>query len=76
MMNNVKVKVKQPDFDKFLARLNLSRGKLAELVGVNNALISRIANKQEAVSAKTRSKLLDVLGCSFDDIFFIKILHK
>ena len=78
MKNSIQVKVKQPEFDIALARVNSSRGACARAIDLSEQWFSKVANGEESVSPKVRQRIIDYLnvdaaiGYSFDDIFFIE----
>lgn len=56
-------------FDALLERYNLKPNKVAQFLGVSEALISLWRSRQRPVSVDHRLKLLSIFECSFDQLF-------
>ena len=71
----ITVHIKEQEFEKVVARKNLTYEKLAHMLDVNRGYLSNIKNEkliQYNPSAKLRQKVMEILGVEFDDIFVVK----
>ena len=71
----ITVHIKEQEFEKAVARKNLTYERLADMLDVNRGYLSNIKNEkliQYNPSAKLRQKVMEILGVEFDDIFVVK----
>jgi len=68
----LKVKVKGNDFERLLAKRNLSHNAFAARLGISGGYLSQLVREERYPSAELRAKVLRALrNVTFDDIFEI-----
>jgi len=68
----LKVKVRESDIERLLAKRNLSHNAFAERLGISSGYMSQLMRGSRYPSAELRAKILRSLrNVTFDDIFEI-----
>lgn len=68
----VQIKIASGRILELMAKKNMSRRGLARAIKSSTGYISQIINDGLQPGPDIRSRILDALECSFDDIFLIK----
>jgi len=71
MVSEVKVGIKKNNLINMLARKNWNFTELARRIGYSSSMISLYLKGERVPTAKVRRRMLDALGCEWDDIFYI-----
>lgn len=69
------VYLKSDSFQEKMARNNLISGDTSKVLGISNGYLSMLKSPQKyglSPSAKLRSRMMRLLRCKFDDLFFIQ----
>lgn len=71
MKNRTQIKIRTDDVLRLLATRNMSRSDLARAVGSSRGYMTQIINGDCIPGPDIRSRILEALGCAFEDIFLI-----
>ncbi|OIP71359.1 MAG: hypothetical protein COZ07_03890 [Candidatus Infernicultor aquiphilus] len=71
MVYKIKVGIKKNNLINILARKNWNFTELARRIGYSSSMITLYLNGERIPTAKVRRRMLDALGCEWDDIFYI-----
>lgn len=71
MKNRLNIVVKQGALLAIMARRNLNRTRLAKSISASETYVGQIVNGEVAPGPDIRSRILEALGCSFEDIFLL-----
>ena len=66
--------IKKDKFEELLARKNLTQADVAKVARISPAYLSTLKDPDKykaGPSPEVRGRLLKLLGCRFDDIFFV-----
>lgn len=70
MVYNIKVGIKKNNLMNILARKNWNFTELARRIGYSTSMITLYLKGERIPTAKVRRRMLDALGCEWDDIFY------
>jgi transcriptional regulator with XRE-family HTH domain len=70
MVYKIKVGIKKNNLINILARENWNFSELARRIGYSSSMISLYLKGERIPTAKVRRRMLDALGCEWDDIFY------
>lgn len=70
MVYKIKVGIKKNNLINMLARKNWNFTELARRIGYSSSMISLYLKGERVPTAKVRRRMLDALGCEWDDIFY------
>jgi len=70
MVYEIKVGIKKNNLVNMLARKNWNFTELARRIGYSSSMISLYLKGERIPTAKARRRMLDTLGCEWDDIFY------
>jgi len=70
MVYKIKVGIKKNNLMNILARKNWNFTELARRIGYSSSMITLYLKGERIPTAKVRRRMLDALGCKWDDIFY------
>ncbi|HAJ32463.1 MAG TPA: hypothetical protein DCK79_03720 [Candidatus Atribacteria bacterium] len=70
MIYKIKVKIKKNNLMNILAKKNWNFTELARRIGYSSSIITLYLKGERNPTAKVRRRMLDALGCEWDDIFY------
>lgn len=70
MVCKIKVGIKKNNLINILARKNWNFTELARRIGYSSSMITLYLKGERIPTAKVRGRMLDALGCEWDDIFY------
>jgi len=70
MVCKIKVGIKKNNLINILARKNWNFTELARRIGYSSSIITLYLKGERNPTAKARRRILDALGCEWDDIFY------
>ncbi len=70
MVYKIKVRIKKNNLMNILVRKNWNFTELARRIGYSSSMITLYLNGERIPTAKARGRMLDALGCEWDDIFY------
>ena len=70
MVCKIKVGIKKNNLMNILARKNWNFTELARRIGYSSSIITLYLKGERIPTAKVRGRMLDALGCEWDDIFY------
>ncbi|HEC92972.1 MAG TPA: XRE family transcriptional regulator [Candidatus Atribacteria bacterium] len=70
MVYKIKVGIKKDNLINILARKNWDFTEFARRIGYSSSIITLYLKGERNPTAKVRRRMLDALGCEWDDIFY------
>lgn len=70
MVYKIKVGIKKNNLMNILAKKNWNFTELARRIGYSSSIITLYLKGERIPTAKMRKRILDALGCEWDDIFY------
>ena len=70
MVFKIKVGIKKNNLINILARKNWNFTELARRIGYSSSMITLYLKGERSPTAKVRRRILEALGCEWDDVFY------